>query len=319
MKDNLDQVEADDTLLPDTVEAIGRDADFGAPVETALHRNVVLRAPEAIRQGRVAVATDALAPLSALGGQTWFREDSMSRRARGGVRVSAARHVIEARHDGAGLYGPATGRRLRTRVLWTAASKDGRLTEIWRVTDRGGIFAALGLDPERWAADMLAHRDAEAEPLMPALDEPAMFSDPGDRDGWGAVWSDLIERAMEGAFGLIDDQYDPAADLALPGTAAQGARAARSFWLGLRAAFPSARFEIAHRMGVEAALMPPRAALRWSLTGRHDGWGAFGAPTGAEVHLTGLSQAEFGPQGVRREWTLYDPGAVWMQILLGRG
>ena len=57
-----------------------------------------------------------------------------------------------------------------------------------------------------------------------------------------------------------------------------------------------------------------RAALRWSLTGRHLGWGAFGAPTGAEVHVMGLSHAEFGPDGLRREWTLYDEAAVWMQI-----
>ena len=34
-------------------------------------------------------------------------------------------------------------------------------------------------------------------------------------------------------------------------------------------------------------MMPPRAALRWSLTGKHDGWGSFGAPTGAEVHIMG--------------------------------
>jgi len=65
--------------------------------------------------------------------------------------------------------------------------------------------------------------------------------------------------------------------------------------------------------------MPPRAAIRWSLTGKHDGWGAFGAPTGAEVHVMGLSQAEFGPRGVRREWTLYDETAIWMQILAHSG
>jgi len=65
--------------------------------------------------------------------------------------------------------------------------------------------------------------------------------------------------------------------------------------------------------------MPPRAALRWTLHGKHTGWGAFGTPTGAEVFILGASHAEFGPWGLRREFTLFDETAVWKQILLGTG
>ena len=64
---------------------------------------------------------------------------------------------------------------------------------------------------------------------------------------------------------------------------------------------------------------PPRSALRWSLWGAHAGWGAFGAPTGARVHVMGMSHAEWGPRGLRRDWTLYDETAVWTQILLHAG
>ena len=63
--------------------------------------------------------------------------------------------------------------------------------------------------------------------------------------------------------------------------------------------------------------MPPRAALRWSLDGNHDGGGMFGPPTGAPVHVMGLSHAEFGPWGLRREYVLIDEIAIWTQILLG--
>jgi len=52
--------------------------------------------------------------------------------------------------------------------------------------------------------------------------------------------------------------------------------------------------------------------------------GAFGAPTGAEVYILGISQAEFGPfaadgPSLRREYTLIDETAVWKQILLHTG
>ena len=89
--------------------------------------------------------------------------------------------------------------------------------------------------------------------------------------------------------------------------------------MALRSAFPSAEFRIHHVIGREDPQMPPRAALRWSLWGRHDGFGAFGEPTGANVYVLGLSHAEFGPRGVRREWVLYDETAIWKQILLHAG
>jgi hypothetical protein len=53
--------------------------------------------------------------------------------------------------------------------------------------------------------------------------------------------------------------------------------------------------------------------------GRHLGEGIYGAPTGAEVHVMGISHAEFGPGGLRREWTLFDAAAIWMQIAMAEG
>lgn len=87
-------------------------------------------------------------------------------------------------------------------------------------------------------------------------------------------------------------------------------------WLALRSSFPSATFAIEHRIGREDPHMPPRAAIRWSMLGRHDGYGAFGRPTGAEVYIMGFTHAEFGPRGVRREWAVFDEISVWKQILL---
>ncbi|MEM9638069.1 MAG: nuclear transport factor 2 family protein, partial [Pseudomonadota bacterium] len=59
--------------------------------------------------------------------------------------------------------------------------------------------------------------------------------------------------------------------------------------------------------------------LRWSLHGKHSGWGRFGAPTGAEVYLLGICHAEFGPWGLRREYVIFDETTIWKQILLQTG
>ncbi len=35
--------------------------------------------------------------------------------------------------------------------------------------------------------------------------------------------------------------------------------------------------------------------------------------------MLGISHAEFGPWGLRREWAFYDETAIWKQILLAAG
>ena len=82
---------------------------------------------------------------------------------------------------------------------------------------------------------------------------------------------------------------------------------------------PDAAFRIEHAIGRDDPLMPPRAAARWSLQGKHSGWGSFGRPTGSEVYVMGMTQAEFGPWGLRREFTLFDEIAIWKQIHLHTG
>jgi hypothetical protein len=103
------------------------------------------------------------------------------------------------------------------------------------------------------------------------------------------------------------------------GRTTHGHPAADRFWLSLRAAFPDAEFRVDHAIGRDDPLMPPRSALRWSLHGKHSGWGAFGEPTGATVYVLGMTHAEWGPWGLRREFTLFDELAIWKQILLHTG
>ena len=66
-------------------------------------------------------------------------------------------------------------------------------------------------------------------------------------------------------------------------------------------------------------MLSPRAAVRWSLNGTHDGWGMFGQPTGTQIHVMGFTHAEFGPYGLRREFTLFDPVSIWKQIFIATG
>jgi len=67
---------------------------------------------------------------------------------------------------------------------------------------------------------------------------------------------------------------------------------------------------------MDEQMMSPRAAIRWSVSGHHEGTGRFGVPSGAPIYIMGITHAEFGPWGLRRDYTLFDDVSVWKQIHL---
>ena len=189
--------------------------------------------------------------------------------------------------------------------------------------DQGAIVRQMGLDPRRWASDLIEREGGPehcVRPLTPANDVAPRYTGRGDGHPLGAEYTDLLMRIMDAQFGRIPVKYDRACRLELPGGAtAHGWREADAFWMGLRAAFPDAAFEVQHAMGRDTPGAPRVAALRWTLTGTHSGWGLFGTPSGAEVHVLGISHAEYGRWGLRNEYVLFDETAIWKQILLQTG
>ncbi|MEO1676599.1 MAG: ester cyclase [Pseudomonadota bacterium] len=237
--------------------------------------------------------------------------------------LSSHRLICQATHTGPGAYGAPTGRRLTYRILADCYCAMDQVSDEWLVRDQAAIVRQMGADIVDWTRDLIAREggpEACVRPFTPETDVPGPYAGRGDNNPWGMRLEDILTALFDAAFSIIPASYDPAAELNYPGhQLGHGHFEVDRFWMGLRAAFPSARAEVHHRIGREDEGMPPRAAMRWSLTGRHDGWGRFGAPTGAPVHVMGITQAEFGPRGLRREWTLIDETAIWKQILLHTG
>ena len=242
--------------------------------------------------------------------------------------LSSHRLICTATHAHPGVYGAPTGRRVAYRILADCAIRDDAVQDEWLVRDQSAIVRQLGFDVVDWTRDLIAREggdEACVRPLTPATDRPGPYSGRGNDDPWGARYAATVAGLMAAELDRIPRDYDRAVSLFHPGGQdGYGWGEADVFWTGLRAAFPDAAFEMHHVIGRADPLMPPRAALRWSLQGRHSGWGRFGRPTGAEVHVMGMCHAEYGPFGdgpptIRREWALIDETAVWKQILLATG
>ncbi len=285
--------------------------------------SVPVRSPSSVVVGNEQVIAATMATRAEFPDRTLLGEDVIwSGDAKKGF-LSSHRLFSTATHLGDGVYGAASGRSLRYRIIADCAVKDDRVIDEWLVRDQGAVVRQLGVDPKAFAAERIALEGgpgACARPLTPDSDVEGPYKARGNDNAFGARYADLLERIMQSDLAAIPKIYDRAAQIEMPGgVTGHGWGAADRFWLSLRSAFPSARFEVHHVIGREDPLMPPRAALRWSLWGKHDGFGAFGEPSGAEVYVMGISHAEFGPWGLRREWVLFDETAIWKQILMHSG
>lgn len=285
--------------------------------------NIPVRSPSSLVIGNDAVIRATMATLAEFPDRTLLGEDVIWCGEPEVGFLSSHRIISFATHTRDGVYGPATGKRLKYRIIADCAARNNQIFDEWLIRDQGAIVRQMGWDPKTYAADLIAREGGPercVRPFTPAMDVDGGYHGKGNDHPVGLRYSAILNRVMDGDFAVIGAEYDRACHLELPGgVTAHGREPADQFWLGLRSAFPRARFEIHHQIGRDDPEFAPRAALRWSLTGPHEGWGAFGPPTGAEVHIMGLSHAEFGPWGLRREFILIDETAIWKQIVLKTG
>ena len=287
--------------------------------------DIVVRSPASLVAGNENVIAATLATQAEFPDRELLGEDVIwcGSPEEGLGMLSSHRILSAATHSGDGAYGGASGRRVRYRVIADCHARDNCIDDEWIIRDQGAIVRQIGWSPTDYARHLIEVEggpDRCVRPFRPEADRPGPYAGRGNDDEWGARYADVLTRIMDADGSVIASEYDRACQLEYaPGTSGSSHDFAARFWTELRACFPSAVFSIDHRIGRADPRMPPRAALRWSLRGRHDGWGRFGRPTGADVYLMGASHAEFGPWGLRREYALYDEVAIWKQILLHAG
>lgn len=317
--------------FPDYIIKITREIWEDRGIAT-LHKyyapDIIVRSPGSVVIGNEGVIAATMATLSEFPDRQLLGEDVIWSGTPETGMLSSHRILTTATHTGDGVYGKASGKKLVYRVLADCHAINNQINDEWLIRDQGAIVRQMGLDPKNYARDLIVREggaDACVKPSTPETDRVGKYTGSGNDNEWGARLADMLTRLMNADMSAIPTDYDRAAHLEYPGHVTRhGWDAADKFWLGLRASFPSAQFEIHHQIGRVDPMMPPRAAIRWSLTGKHDGPGVFGAPTNANVHVMGITHAEFGSLVsnkplLRREFTLIDETAIWKQILMHTG
>ncbi|MCY3879396.1 MAG: nuclear transport factor 2 family protein [Rhodobacteraceae bacterium] len=290
--------------------------------------DIPVRSPSSVVVGNENVIAATLATLNEFPDRQLFGEDVIWDRTGGNSWLSSHRIYSTATHLGEGAFGQASGKRVGYRIIAdchaeACPERGWKINDEWLVRDLGAITRCLGMSAEEFALIWLDNQELDPSEVRFAGHRPGdgtkgPYQGQGNQSGIGRAYGELLQSIMGDDLSVIKTRYDRACEMQLPGGgAAHGIDQCEAFWFSLKSAFPRAEFELRHIIGREDAGMPPRAAIRWSLTGKHDGYGMFGEPSGAEVHVMGISHAEFGPRGLRREFILFDEVAIWQQILIG--
>jgi len=312
--------------FPDYIIGITKEIWEGRDIGSLRHYyadDIVVRMPGGISRGNETVIAGTLATLSEFPDRTLLADDVVWCGEPVSGMLSSHRISCTATHSMSGVFGPATERKLAFRAIADCHARNNTIDDEWLARDQGAICRQLGIEPEEFARMQIEREggvQSAAAPYTPERDVAGPYRGRGNDDAWGKRYADLLRSLMSADVAVIAREYDRACHLAYPdGVDARSHRPAESFWMRLRAALPSAEFTIEHQIGREDPLLGPRAAIRWGLRGKHDGWGAFGAPSGADIYVMGFSHADFGPRGLRRETVVFDTTAIWKQILLHKG
>jgi predicted ester cyclase len=286
-------------------------------------KDIIVRMANGITVGNAGVIAGTMATLAEFPDRTLLADDVVWCGTPETGMLSSHRISCTATHTGSGMYGPATGKSLSFRAIADCHARNNVIDDEWLARDQGAICLQLGTTPQAFARAAIERQGGPEQakrPFTPEQDQQGPYRGHGNGSEWGRRYGMILNAIMGADLAVIAREYDRACRLYYPdGVDARSFGPAENFWMGLRAAFPSAEFKIEHLMGNEDPLLGARAAARWSLQGRHEGWGSYGPPSGADVYVFGFSHAGFGPWGLREETVVFDTTSIWQQILLHKG
>ncbi len=234
------------------------------------------------------------------------------------------RTVISGHNTGYSKYGPPTGRKVACWCIANCVALANEIFDEWVIYDTAGLIQQLGFDLREKARefgnavdwDTLRGGHSSEPERLPGQGKPdyRVFKsgsfDPEDfvRVLYQNVWN----RRM---LGTVRQAYAP--DLRFQGStgrAFSGRSEYQAFVLSFMAMFPdlALRVDDVYWMGNDAEGY--LTSVRWSISGTHRGFGVYGAPTGRQINMWGISQHRIKGGVITQEWMLFNEFAVMQQI-----
>ena len=215
--------------------------------------DIVVRSPGSVVVGNQGVIAATMATLAEFPDRRLLGEDVIWSGTPEEGMLSSHRIYSTATHAHDGVYGAATGKKLKYRIIADCHAINNQINDEWLIRDQGAIVRQLAWDPKTYAAELIAREggpEAAVRPLTPKTDKPGPYKGCGNDSPWGQKYAEIITRIMGADLAAVPAEYDRAVQTAYPGGETGVSHdAVDSFWMGLRAAFPDAELRIEHVIG----------------------------------------------------------------------
>ena len=103
-------------------------------------------------------------------------------------------------HLGNGYFGKATGKRFVIRAIADCSAINNQINDEWLIRDTAGIVKQLGMDPKKFAIDLI-EREGGAEkcikPFSPSIDVKGPYTGSGNDNKWGQKLSEILSGIMQ--------------------------------------------------------------------------------------------------------------------------
>ena len=298
---------------------IWEERGVGGKLDKYYAPDILLRAPTGLTVGNQDVVSQTLQTLHQFPDRQLVGEDVIWTLAPDDSFLSSHRLISVMTHSGDGILGAASGRVVRSRIIADCWVQKQVVREEWLVRDQASFALCLGREPRELALELTQREIRSGEPVsffLPAHDRPGAYRPTiADDEAVHACIAGLHRIWQFKETAAIRNVYFPGAVLHAPGgKSLYGHLDIDRFVVGYLASFPDARFEVHSALVNRDAELPTRIALRWSLLGRHSGFGHFGEATGADVFVMGMSHVYLTEGQIRMEWLLADEISIWKQI-----
>lgn len=224
-------------------------------------------------------------------------------------------------------FGPASNKRVNFRTVVDCAVENNRIYEEWLVRDNLWIAKQLGVDPHD-----LARKMAKGSTDNNGVEKTRYGMDTNMKgqffpeihyatdDSIGEFVKEMVSKIYSyRLFNEVKNYYNENSVVHyICDKDLTGHNQIQGMLVTLFASFPNANY-IVERISCNERIESDTydVAVRWRLSGIHEGLGMFGQPTGKPVEILGINHLRIVDKKVVEEWMTYDGLDVLRQTYIG--
>ena len=183
--------------------------------------NIPVRSPSGVIYGPEAVVEATKATLKEFPDRQVLGEDVIWIGNEENGFLSSHRILSKTTHQNDGMYGPATGKKIVYRVIADCACRNNQVYDEWLVRDQGAIIQQIGLDPKKYAANLIQEEGGAEKCSIPFNENTPMGGDYTSptisNENTGTRYADILKSIMNKDIGSVENNYDRAVQQEQPG------------------------------------------------------------------------------------------------------